>query len=1513
MMDIIFVDKSVPEYRALLDELSENYLVHILDNNQNALGQIANIIGNDSNLGSLHIVSHGEPGVLKFSSGSITTDNAKNFSKDLITIGNALGKGGDVHLYGCDIGGGGKGEELLQLLSRISGADFAASDDISGSPAFGGDWDLETTVGSIESASLNPSSIKGTLGTPSITNLTDLSYNEQAALSVIDSDISITGGATGGDNYAGGFLEFSLSSADSHDFLRFSNDGAASTTNGQVSIIGSVVYVGNGTGAAILGNVDSTKNGLNGNPLRVNISNSFQNGNFESNDGTSTFGNWQIQSGPIYFGVTQIGGLNTPTDTTPPAIGRAISDQNIPTTVGTYSAAVNNDGGGENSVRLTSTGIIAKSGYDIVRGPALYSDNTVFLRANDKVSFDWKAVGGSDAYDVFGYIVNTDDNSFVEILNETGSSGGATTSWATETVTVTNPGSYRFVFVSGTFDFSGGKWAGAQLYVDNVSVTESIPAPATITDGMVQAIARKLKYESTSDNPPASKTLTVKGTSINGISGAEQSGTGTLDINFTSINDAPNITSGSVVNADENQNPSIVIYDAEATDLDTADTLTFSISGTDSSQFTIDTDDGEVRLKASADYENKSSYSFNVIVTDNGVGGNLSDTQAISLTINNLNDPPVISSGSNGSIAENASTGTIAYDASASDPDSGQSLVFSVSGTDSSLVTIDSDDGEIRLNNSANFEVKNSYSLNIIATDNGGTPSSISKAITINISDQNDSPEVTDDLGITTINTALNSIVVLNDDTDEDGDGLTIQSISYGGSGTVSHNGTTINYTPPSGAANISETINYTVSDGNGGSDTGILTVNVRTPLITGPSNSAGSDTSAITKQENQTAVTTFSANVGVTWVINSGLDGSKFSIDGSGNLTFNSAPNFEVPLDSDGNNTYQVEVKATTTDGLGFFSTQVLTVTVNNVNESSPTIDTTNLTGSIQENANTNTVIYDVSASDADITDILTYSVSGTDASLVTIDTDDGEVRLKSSANFETKNSYSFNVIATDPDGSSDTEAVTVSVNNVNEIPSITSSATVTAAENQANSSVLYTATATDVDSGDNLTFSISGADSSYFTIDADDGEVRLKVSADYETKSSYDFTVIATDDGLGALSGSKAVVLNILNVNDNPVLKKTIPILQVKENNLENLALNQFFTDPDDDNITFSVSLPGGAGLPSWCNFNGSSTILTVNPSRTEFGLNTFEITVNDGNGGQITQQFFVNVSARNNPATGDIAINGGVGIGDTLLANPNIIDADGYTWLDYQWFRDNEAILGATERDYVIEKEDLGTNLTVKASFIDGYGFNEEVISSSAVNIPLPQVILPLNIRNVFKDAFSNIVIKGGQYDDLIVAAGKNSGAEGGSGADILIGGTGDNPLSGNSENDYIIGDLLFSDYFYGNDTLEGGAGDDLLEGGNGSDVFIFSPLDGNDIIAKFNLNLNNTVLFEPVGGDFEIEKDKIDLRSFNFNGFEEVLTKVETTPDGHTQFSDRECTVLIYDIRVEEFTSDNFILI
>ena len=92
-------------------------------------------------------------------------------------------------------------------------------------------------------------------------------------------------------------------------------------------------------------------------------------------------------------------------------------------------------------------------------------------------------------------------------------------------------------------------------------------------------------------------------------------------------------------------------------------------------------------------YENKNSYSFNIVATDDGAGA-LTGTKAVTITINDLNDPPVISSGSTGTIAENAATSTVVYDAAASDPDTGDTINFSISGTNAALFTIDSDDGE---------------------------------------------------------------------------------------------------------------------------------------------------------------------------------------------------------------------------------------------------------------------------------------------------------------------------------------------------------------------------------------------------------------------------------------------------------------------------------------------------------------------------------------------------------------------------------------------------------------------------------------------------------------------------------------------------------------------------------------------------------------------------------------------------------------------------------------------------
>ncbi|MDB5387965.1 MAG: hypothetical protein JWM11_3611, partial [Planctomycetaceae bacterium] len=69
-----------------------------------------------------------------------------------------------------------------------------------------------------------------------------------------------------------------------------------------------------------------------------------------------------------------------------------------------------------------------------------------------------------------------------------------------------------------------------------------------------------------------------------------------------------------------------------------------------------------------------------------------------------------------------------------------------------------------------------------------------------------------------------------------------------------------------------------------------------------------------------------------VTYLITGGADAAKFSLASSGQLQFNSAPDFEAPTDANGNNVYELQVTAN--DGHGLTTTQNISVTVTNANE---------------------------------------------------------------------------------------------------------------------------------------------------------------------------------------------------------------------------------------------------------------------------------------------------------------------------------------------------------------------------------------------------------------------------------------------------------------------------------------------------------------------------------------------------------------------------------------------------
>jgi len=87
-------------------------------------------------------------------------------------------------------------------------------------------------------------------------------------------------------------------------------------------------------------------------------------------------------------------------------------------------------------------------------------------------------------------------------------------------------------------------------------------------------------------------------------------------------------------------------------------------------------------------------------------------------------------------------------------------------------------------------------------------------------------PNAVDDAATFEVNSGLHTIAVLANDTDPDGDVLTISAVTQGSNGAVANNGTSVSYTPNANFIGT-DTFTYTVDDGHGHTDTATVTVSV--------------------------------------------------------------------------------------------------------------------------------------------------------------------------------------------------------------------------------------------------------------------------------------------------------------------------------------------------------------------------------------------------------------------------------------------------------------------------------------------------------------------------------------------------------------------------------------------------------------------------------------------------------------------------------------------------------------
>ena len=282
-------------------------------------------------------------------------------------------------------------------------------------------------------------------------------------------------------------------------------------------------------------------------------------------------------------------------------------------------------------------------------------------------------------------------------------------------------------------------------------------------------VAGTLDYETAT-----SHNVTVLATSSDGSTNSQ-----TFAIGVTNLNDNPiEFTSGGTGSVPENAVTSTVIYQSKVNIGTNAVPPTYSLSGADASSLNINTTTGAITLQSSADYETQQVYHFNVIAAD----GTNTTTQAVEVLVGNLNDSaPVFTSLKTGSVNENAATSTVVYTATTNDADHPVApATYTLSGTDSGVLTINSATGAVTLQASANFEAKASYSFNVIANDG---VNNTTQAVVLSVNNMNDAP--TGAVTITGEATQDKLLTASNTLADEDGLG-TISYQWYNGSAAIS-------------------------------------------------------------------------------------------------------------------------------------------------------------------------------------------------------------------------------------------------------------------------------------------------------------------------------------------------------------------------------------------------------------------------------------------------------------------------------------------------------------------------------------------------------------------------------------------------------------------------------------------------------------------------------------------------------------------------------------------------------
>jgi VCBS repeat-containing protein len=796
-----------------------------------------------------------------------------------------------------------------------------------------------------------------------------------------------------------------------------------------------------------------------------------------------------------------------------------------------------------------------------------------------------------------------------------------------DTFTVAEDGSVTIDVLGNDSDLDGDSLA--VTHVDGQTITEGGPA-VTVANGSVTLVGGQLVFAPNANyNGPISFTYAVS-------DGNGGTATATVTGTVTPVNDAPTGSSPPVATPED----TAVNGAVTASDID-GDPLTFTLaSGPSNGTVTLNLD-GTYTYTPDADYNGVDSF---IVTVSDGNGGSADVTVAV--TVTPVNDPPVASSPPITTAEDTPANGAI----TASDID-GDTLTFTLTTPPAHGTLTLNPDGTFTYTPDADYNGTDGFTVTV-SDGNGG---SVDVTVPVTVTPVNDAPVAANDSAPASEDTPVTGNV-LGNDTDVDGDTLSVTQFTIAGDPTIHTAGDTATiagigtiiiagdgsytFTPAANYNGPVPAITYTVDDGQGGSDQAVLTIGPVAPINDAPV--ASDDT--ITLAEDGTATIDVLANDndfdGDTLTITE-IDGQAIVDGGSavavangtvqlvgGQLVFTPNADYNGPIAF----TYTVS------DGEGGTASANVTGTVTPVNDAPTgsalplsTPEDTPVTGA-------------VSASDID-GDALTFALTdGPDHGTLSLNPD-GSYAYTPDPDYNGPDSFTITV--SDGNGGSVDVVVPVTVTPVNDAPTGSSPPVVTAEDTPFNGAI----TASDVD-GDALTYTLSAAPThGTLTLNAD-GSFTYTPDPDYNGADSF---VVTISDGNGG-NFDVTVPVTVTPVNDAPVASAD-PLTTPEDTPATGAIVA---SDVDGDTLTYSLSTPPAHGTLT-LNPDGS---YSYTPDPDYNGADSFTVTVSDGNGGSVDVTVPVTVTPVNDaPAASsppittpeDTPVNGAVTAtdvdGDTL----------------------------------------------------------------------------------------------------------------------------------------------------------------------------------------------------------------------------------------------------------------------